>query len=556
MYTYLSKRDYITLYLLLSVVYISGLWIPLMENDSAQHATMAMRMYLENDFLNIYKGTNDYLDKPHLHFWLAAFSFKIFGISDWAYRIPALLFTILGAFSANGLAKEFYGNKASHIASLVFLSAQAIILSNHDVRTDAVLTGATIFGIWQLVLFVKTNKIINIIFGSIGVAMAFSTKGQLGVFVPGVCLLSYIFFANKWKALWTWKIFVGLLVFVLSISPVLYAYYVQFDLHPEKVINGQNNISGLRFILWDQSLNRLNASGFEETSPDYFFFFHTLLWAFLPWSVLVYLALFSKFKTLIQSGFKINQEALTSVGVLIVLIVISFSKFKLPHYLNSLLPILAVLVTGYLIDLYSNRKQKTIKILLHVNFCILTLATAFVILIIFWSFTLPSIPLLICDVLLLGLVFYFIIFRKNSFQKIILVSLCFMIFTNFCLNTQFYPKLLEYQSGITAAKIIDKEKIDTKDVYVMAGDQFSWSLDFYNKSNTKRLEYEQVLDKKYAKKWLFVYENQLKKLQEKNINFGKKFSINHYGITMLNATFLNPKTRESILEKAFLIQLK
>ena len=93
---FLFKKDYIILYILLLIVYISGLWIPLMENDSAQHATMAMRMYLENDFLNIYKAGKDYLDKPHMHFWLAALSFKIFGISDWAYRIPALLFTGIG----------------------------------------------------------------------------------------------------------------------------------------------------------------------------------------------------------------------------------------------------------------------------------------------------------------------------------------------------------------------------------------------------------------------------------------------------------------------------
>ena len=155
MKTYLIKSDYIPLYILIAVVYISGLWIPLMENDSAQHATMAMRMYLDNDFLNIIKGGQDYLDKPHMHFWLAALSFKLFGISQWSYRIPALLFTLLGAFSANRLAKELYGNQASHIASLVFLSAQAVILSNHDVRTDAVLTGATIFGIWQFVLYIN-----------------------------------------------------------------------------------------------------------------------------------------------------------------------------------------------------------------------------------------------------------------------------------------------------------------------------------------------------------------------------------------------------------------
>lgn len=145
----LTKRDVYILYGLLFLVYVCGLFIPVMENDSAQHATMAMRMYVENDFWNIYKGHQDYLDKPHVHFWLAAFSFKLFGIHHWAYRIPALLFTLMGAVCTNKLAVHFYGKKINHIAALIFLSAQAVILANHDVRTDAVLTGATILAVYN-----------------------------------------------------------------------------------------------------------------------------------------------------------------------------------------------------------------------------------------------------------------------------------------------------------------------------------------------------------------------------------------------------------------------
>ena len=52
----LTTRQILFLYAGFLAVYISGLFVPLMENDSAQHATMAMRMALNNDFLNIYKS--------------------------------------------------------------------------------------------------------------------------------------------------------------------------------------------------------------------------------------------------------------------------------------------------------------------------------------------------------------------------------------------------------------------------------------------------------------------------------------------------------------------
>ena len=101
----ISSARYWFLMVLVFTVYIIGLFATLFENDSAQFAVMAMRMVQENDFMSLFKGPNDYLDKPHMHYWLAALSFKVFGIHDWAYRIPGLLLTFLAAYSCYGLGK-------------------------------------------------------------------------------------------------------------------------------------------------------------------------------------------------------------------------------------------------------------------------------------------------------------------------------------------------------------------------------------------------------------------------------------------------------------------
>lgn len=111
----ISATRYWFLLSLTVLVYILGLFVTLFENDSAQFAVMAMRMVQENDFVNLFKGPNDYLDKPHMHYWLAALSFKIFGIHDWAYRIPAILVTLLGAYSCYGLGKLLYNKDALSI---------------------------------------------------------------------------------------------------------------------------------------------------------------------------------------------------------------------------------------------------------------------------------------------------------------------------------------------------------------------------------------------------------------------------------------------------------
>lgn len=552
----LFKKDIYTLYVLLFLVYIAGLFIPIMENDSAQHATMAMRMFLENDYLNIYKGTHDYLDKPHLHFWLAALSFKVFGISEWAYRLPALLFTFLGAVYANKLAKYFYGRKIGHIASLVFLSSQAIVLSNHDVRTDAVLTGATIFAIYHFAKYLDLQNLKNLIFGFLGLAIGFSTKGQLVVFICGLVLFVHIAYTNKWKSVWSWKVLVGVLSFFLFISPILYAYYMQFDLHPEKVFDGQNNVSGVKFILWDQSFNRLTAKGFNNNSPDYFFFFHSILWAFLPWPFIMYSAMFSNVKRAIKNKFKQirNLELLTSLGVLLVLLVISTSKFKLPHYLNSLFSLMSILVVGYLWYLQKAKKDKFLKRWANFQVGLLLILSVFVVGMCFWVFPVKNQFVIVGVFGIITLLLFFLFKEKaKPFRKLIVSSVGFMILINFCLNVQFYPNLLQYQSGIEASKLIKEQNIDSDRLYLRDGIE-AWSVSFYAHKNLKRVDVDSISTHIKKGNWVYLDHNSLIKSQKDGVKWSQVYPLDHYRITRLKMKFLNPNTRASTLKKRYLVQ--
>ncbi|MGA0030552.1 MAG: ArnT family glycosyltransferase, partial [Flavobacteriaceae bacterium] len=93
------RKIHWALWFLLGILYLTALFMPLMENDSAQFAVMAMNMAQENDYWHLYKNGVDYLDKPHMHYWLAAVSFELFGYTPWVYRFPAFLSLILGAYS-------------------------------------------------------------------------------------------------------------------------------------------------------------------------------------------------------------------------------------------------------------------------------------------------------------------------------------------------------------------------------------------------------------------------------------------------------------------------
>jgi len=531
-------------YFLIIIVYAFGMFLPVMENDSAQHATMAMRMYLEGDFFTIMRGSEAYLDKPHMHFWLSAISFKIFGVHAWAYRIPALLFTVLGAVSCYQLTKELYSKKLAHFGALIFLTSQSIILANHDVRTDAVLTGAIIFSIWQLFIFTKTRKILPIILGAIGMGIAFSTKGMFGVFIICITLLFHLLYTRNLKVILTYKTFIGLIAFGLTLVPVLLAYHSQF---------GEE---GVQFILWDQNFDRLNANNLVKSNPDYSFFFHTLLWVFLPWALIFYVGLFSRIKDLIKSKLRqtSNIEVLTFAGAMATILILSTSQFKLPHYLNPFIPLFSIFVVGFLDSLVHNSKTKTLNILLYIQYFVCFVSVLLIVYLLFFTFDFPEIYTIIGVILLLSLLVYRIFKKEGSYHKLLNISIALMILANFGLNSYFYPELLTYQAGIPLSKLIEEKGINKDDIYVHDKNH-SWTLDFYTQRNTPIITIDAI--KNLGKDiWLYTdKEASLDELKKHNILIEEQLTVNHFRVTKLNAKFLNPKSRKSKLGKGYLLHI-
>ncbi|RKR12267.1 4-amino-4-deoxy-L-arabinose transferase-like glycosyltransferase [Maribacter vaceletii] len=550
----ISNKRYWFFMLLIILVYVTGMFVTLFENDSAQFAVMAMRMVQENDFLNLFKGPNEYLDKPHMHYWLAALSFKIFGLHDWAYRIPGILSSLLGAYSCYGLGKLLYNKSTGKLAALIFMTAQTIFLSNIDVRTDAVLTGFTIFAIWKLTEYIETKSILAICLGSVGAAIAFSTKGQIAILVLGLPLVCHMAYSKNFKALLNWRVLIALVVFGICIAPMLYAYYHQFDLHPEKVIRGKDHRSGIFFIFWEQSFERLSGDGIGKNSSDYFFFFHTFLWVFLPWTVIGLVAYWNKVKEFVRNKFnrQPNQEFLTLGGITIIFLIISFAQFKLPHYLNVTMPLFAVLTAAYLVNLNKLKKAKAIKIILGVQYFILGIV--FIASSLFCFFVFKDKPIYVCIGLLIiaGIILYYCLKREAYYYRIISIAVGSALLLNFVLNTHFYPSLLEYQGGSSMAQKIEKHNIPTDNIYKISS-KFSWSLDFYNQKPVNITTIKELKNKHNY--WVYCTDADLIKIKESGLSWGKQLTVDQFRITRLQAKFLNPATRKKVLNKMHLIHV-
>ena len=560
----ISKSTYLYLFTLTAFVYFLGLFFPLIDPDANEYACVAMRMAQRNDFLNIISRNlgsaqeYDYLDKPHLLFWLSAISFKIFGISHWAYRLPSILFTALGAFSTYRLGKLLYNSEVGRNAALMFVTSLAIILFNHDVRTDTILVGATIFGIWQLAAFVEKEKLINVILGGVGIALGVATKGMISMMLAGVAIFCHIAYRRKWHLFYSWKWLLGLLGFAVAISPVLYCYYHQFDMHPEKVVNGATGTSGIKFLFWTQSFERVAGNRSFVSSPEYSFFYHTILWAILPWSLLLYSSVFGRFKYLWDTRFRPvrNAELLTLGGAFILFQVMSASKFKLPHYLNILFPLFTVLLASYLDNLYQAGKLKILNAFRKVQYFVIAIMVIGAMLVNTWFFPVNSVWVILGAVLFLAGLIYILRQKPGILYQIIVPSAVGILFLAYMLNTNFYPKLMKYQSGNSIADIAKQHNIPSSQISAFR--HFTFSLDFYLQQSTPVIDVDQVKAKAAGNEpfYLVVYSKERPAFDSLNIKPIRTFETPDFHVSRLDIEFLNPNTRMQAIDTAYLMQIK
>jgi 4-amino-4-deoxy-L-arabinose transferase-like glycosyltransferase len=538
----LSRNTYFFLFSLLGIVYIIGLFVPLMDNDSAHHANIGLRMYLTGDYVTLYDHRGDYIDKPHFLFWVSAVSYHLLGVTTFAFKFPSFLFTILGVYSVFRLAKELYDQETGKLAALIAASSFCVILANNDVRMDAILTAAIAFASWHLVAFVHHKKFSSLVWAALGLAIGFATKGHVGLVTPVAGIFFYILYKKDWRLLYDWHWLIVIFFFALFISPVVYCYYLQFNLHPEKISQGMKGVNGVKYILWSHSFDRISGHerfGGALGKEDKFFFLHTFLWTFAPWCLVAFLALFLRLKNFLK-----RKEEWLSAGTFILLaLLINFSSFKLPHYLPILAPATALITAHFFITNRENRRWEKVFFVLQVPAAVLLLLLAAVVS--GWAFPVKNAWLIAGVIVLLAVVFYFLLSKNfSSLQKSVTVPVASVVLLFFMFNTSFYPQLLTYQGGKPLA---DKTRgmVNPEDVYFWKN-TFSSSYSFY--SSSVRQVWHDSINLAGKKCWLIFQQSQRAELDSAGFVLGKQFSVPDYEITRLKKRFVDPATRKEALD--------
>lgn len=437
----------------------------------------------------------------------------------------------------------------------MLVSSQAFILACMDVRMDAILTACIILASWQLLEATIAKKWYNTIAAALFMALGFSTKGMAGIAIPCAALFFYLLYKRDLAQLFHIKWLIVAACTIIFMLPVLYCYYLQFDLHPEKEIRGMTHISGIKFILWGQNIERLEGENWGGGKKDYFFYFHTLLWAFLPWAVLAYYAAGSRIKNLwvTKLAFIKNAEAFTIGTIVFVFTLISASRFQLPHYLNIIFPFLSVLTAAKLNELNEQDAYRRLIVITRLQITISAIMVILIAVLYIWFF--PIHIAFICTLALATLLF---IYRSTfSSQKplstIAAVSVAGIALVNIVLNGFFYPQLLHYEGGLHLARLSREKQIDPSNVYYY--NTYNFVFDFETKHLVPTLSLEEIKNKSGNTYWLFTNASGLDSLQQGQIPVAETIESKHFHISRLKPAFLNPATRPKTLERLYLLKI-
>lgn len=511
------------------------------SDDPALYASIAKHITRSNNWLFLYVNGTDWLDKPHLPFWCAALCFKLFGISAAAYQLPSLLTGLLGLYYIYRFVRSYYGEKVAYTALLIQLTALHFIISTFDVRAEIYLATFTFAALYHYQRATQTQGYKHWLWGAFFAACAVMTKGIFTLIPIFSGFIGTALLQKQYKCSYKWII--SLLFLFLFITPELYALYAQFDLHPEKQVFGKQGVSGLRFFFWDSQFGRFFNTGPIKGRGDLFFFLHTFLWAFLPWSFCTLAAgyqLLRKKAALLRQ----NQPLIPiTISALVTFLIFSLSRFQLPHYLLILFPIYAIITAVYLRQL----SPQSLKTGIFFQNGIAIVLCLFLTVIVFLS-QFPYWQLTLTGVLLFTLI-PFIIWRGYQFKTLLSRSVSMGILLYLSLFLYFYPGLKAYDAGWQAAQWFRQQQPQSPAIIYKGYDNgFNFHVpgEVHNITDPASLPHNQAI--------LVLSEEILNELKT-HYRVEIYATFPNYRITKIKLPFLNHGTRHRVLSYYYLVRI-
>ncbi len=133
-----------------SLVFLISIGSPphLMDDVDAVQAQAARNMLSSGDWVTARLDGVAYLEKSPLNYWMIAVAYRIFGVHDWAARLPHALAVVLLCWITYRFGRWAFGETAGLYAGIALSTSVGLFLFTRILIPDATLTLTITGAIW------------------------------------------------------------------------------------------------------------------------------------------------------------------------------------------------------------------------------------------------------------------------------------------------------------------------------------------------------------------------------------------------------------------------
>lgn len=546
---------YILIFVLFLLAYCFTLPLDLIDIDTAQYGEIAREMIVNNDYLHLKDNGRKYLDKPILTFWTIALFFKYFGISNTTFRIPAILMLLISCWGIYKISYFRYKNtEYALLSSIIYLAIPGtytfVLNPTIDIYLNTYLILIHLFYFYGVY---KNSKYIFIMYLFLGLGVI--TKGPIAIVIPAISIGGDILFRKDWRMILKLKPISGIII--TSILPLFWSYILYQDFED----------FGPYFFLYLQSFGRFYMKIYDQGwNPSYFSL--TFSWLFFTFIFILISYLYRIGK---NSSFIFKKEQLykffnlsdttyhdknfvIEFWLFVYLILISFSKYRMPQYSFWNIPAAAVFLSPILANFFhsfnENRKSFYLIIPSILNILFIILLPIF-----FINFSFSYLLIVTAYILI-----YFLYFHQKSFSMgvTLLPIACAFTLTSVTL----YPDLLKYQPSSTIALKIKELEPNRSTILSFGIPRSKRSYEFYSNRLIKfEIEQNKIIDLLIKDKTSLAlvtdeFLSFLPGILGNEVHYEIIENYPSYKIATPKMSFLNKYSRQKVLKKVYLVRLK
>jgi 4-amino-4-deoxy-L-arabinose transferase-like glycosyltransferase len=330
--------DWLLLAAFCGFLFFFGLaYFGLLGADEPRYAQVAHEMLARHDWITPTLGGTPWLEKPALYYWQTMLAYDIFGVSDWAARLPSAVDATLLVVAAYLFLRRF--RPGFHLdGALMAASATGVIgfarAASMDMPLAATFTIAMLA--WYAWYESASRRYLALSYIFLGLAML--AKGPVAPFLAAAIVVIFAAAKGDYRLMARTCWVPGIALFLLTTLP----WYVAVQLR---------NPQFFRVFILEHNLERFGKDLYHHTQP-FWYYLPVVLLGLVPWTTFASMALVES----IRAWWTEKRELFQSEDALTVFLVIwlivpvaffSFSASKLPGYILPALPAGTLLLAEY-----------------------------------------------------------------------------------------------------------------------------------------------------------------------------------------------------------------